>query len=178
MNHNIFFSKKLGFTLIELLVAIGIIALLTAIITANFSDARAKSRDAKRISDIGNIQLALAYYFDRCNTYPQTIFNNEIDTPYLCDVPLSRFISKVPKDPNGDAYRYFISYGSGGMVNDYILKAVLEKDSNIISDGWDTNIPSNYQACYSNGPGGLCGTCTILGGCTCGDNLSYCVKPN
>ena len=42
-------GKRGGFTLVELLVVIAIISILTAIVTANFTQAKARSRDAKRI---------------------------------------------------------------------------------------------------------------------------------
>jgi prepilin-type N-terminal cleavage/methylation domain-containing protein len=64
------FSKDAGFTLVELMVVIAIIAILTGIITTNFTSSRAKARDAKRISDLGHIQLAIELYFDRCKQYP------------------------------------------------------------------------------------------------------------
>jgi prepilin-type N-terminal cleavage/methylation domain-containing protein len=69
-------SKK-GFTLIELLVVIAIIGILSSVVLASLSTARQKSRDAKRISDIGQIQLALELYFDRVQSYPST-------TPSIC----------------------------------------------------------------------------------------------
>ncbi len=48
-----------GFTLLELLLVIGIIALLSVIVVIGLADARAKSRDAKRLSDMVFIAKAL-----------------------------------------------------------------------------------------------------------------------
>ena len=67
-----FKNTKKGFTLIELLVVIAIIGILSTVVLASLSTARQKSRDAKRISDIGQIQLALELYFDGALTYPST----------------------------------------------------------------------------------------------------------
>jgi prepilin-type N-terminal cleavage/methylation domain-containing protein len=71
-------SKK-GFTLIELLVVIAIIGILSSVVLASLSTARQKSRDAKRISDIGQVRLALELFFDSIQSYPST-------TPRVCGV--------------------------------------------------------------------------------------------
>jgi len=65
-------NSRKGFTLIELLVVIAIIGILSSVVLASLSTARAKSRDAKRISDIGQIQLALELFFDAAQSYPST----------------------------------------------------------------------------------------------------------
>ena len=58
------FRKNQGFTLIELLVVIAIIGVLASVVLASLNTARKKSRDARRIADIKQIQLALELYFD------------------------------------------------------------------------------------------------------------------
>ena len=63
--------------MIELLVVIAIIGVLSAIVLASLSSSRQKSRDAKRISDLGQIRLSLEFYFDRSGAYPST-------TPQIC----------------------------------------------------------------------------------------------
>lgn len=61
---------KKGFTLIELLVVIAIIALLSSVVLASLSSARVKSRDARRIADLKQIQLALEMFYDDKGEYP------------------------------------------------------------------------------------------------------------
>jgi prepilin-type N-terminal cleavage/methylation domain-containing protein len=51
-----------GFTLIELLVVVAIIAILAAMILVNVNEARKKARDARRFSDLKNVQTALELY--------------------------------------------------------------------------------------------------------------------
>jgi prepilin-type N-terminal cleavage/methylation domain-containing protein len=61
-------SKALGFTLIELLVVIAIIALMSAVVFASLSTARAKARDANRIATAKSLKTALALYEDKYGT--------------------------------------------------------------------------------------------------------------
>jgi prepilin-type N-terminal cleavage/methylation domain-containing protein len=61
---------KKGFTLIELLVVVAIIAILSSVVIASLASARVKSRDARRISDVRQITLALDLYFDSKGYYP------------------------------------------------------------------------------------------------------------
>ena len=60
-----------GFTLIELLMVIAIIGTLSSIVLASLNTARMNARDARRLSDINQIQTALELYYDDNNeTYP------------------------------------------------------------------------------------------------------------
>jgi len=54
-----------GFTLIELLVVVAIIGILSSITMASLNSARAKARDARRMSDLSQIRNALYMYFDK-----------------------------------------------------------------------------------------------------------------
>jgi prepilin-type N-terminal cleavage/methylation domain-containing protein len=63
-------SNQKGFTLIELLVVIAIIGLLSTLAVVALNSARAKSRDAKRIADVKEIQTALELYYADNNAYP------------------------------------------------------------------------------------------------------------
>ena len=63
-------KNKKGFTLIELLVVIAIIGLLATLSVVALNNARQKSRDAKRVSDIKQVQTALELYFVDNNGYP------------------------------------------------------------------------------------------------------------
>ena len=53
-------SLSRGFTLIELLVVITIIGLLSTVVLASLGSARAKSRDARRLSDLKQIATTIA----------------------------------------------------------------------------------------------------------------------
>ena len=66
-------NKQKGFTLIELLVVIAIIGLLSTLAVVALNNARQKSRDAKRVSDIKQVQTALELYYNDANSYPTTL---------------------------------------------------------------------------------------------------------
>ncbi|MDE1941389.1 MAG: type II secretion system protein, partial [Patescibacteria group bacterium] len=118
-------SKIRAFTLIELLVVIAIIAILTSVVIAAIAPSKAKARDAKRISDLGQIQLALELYFDRCRSYPNEASGGGVDLTSSCStsngtVNLNSFIAQIPLDPNGQPYDYLIAIANSVPV-DYIL---------------------------------------------------------
>ena len=62
-------KRSRGFTLIELLVVISIIALLSSVTLTGLNSARAKARDAKRLSDLAQLRTAMFLYYDKCETY-------------------------------------------------------------------------------------------------------------
>ncbi len=123
-------STTRGFTLIELLVVIAIIGLLSSVVLASLNGARKKGRDARRLSDIKQLQTALELYYSDNNAYPAA-------TSSL--VPAS--ISTLPADPGsaGAAYTYVKS--SDG--NYYCLGATLE-----------STVPTPADSCDGAGAGG------------------------
>ena len=66
-------KDKKAFTLIELLVVIAIIGLLSTLSIIALNSARAKARDAKRVSDVKQIQVALEMYYNEMADYPTSI---------------------------------------------------------------------------------------------------------
>lgn len=63
-------KKRKGFTLIELLVVVAIMGLLATLAVTALNTARAKARDARRVSDIKQTQTALELYYMDQNGYP------------------------------------------------------------------------------------------------------------
>ena len=99
--------ERRGFTLIELLVVIAIIGVLASIVLASLNTARRKSRDARRIGDVRQLQLALELYFDANNgAYPTTVQGLAVlSGATACGT--SACIPAVPTDPVGStAYPY------------------------------------------------------------------------
>ncbi len=120
-----------GFTLIELLVVIAIIGLLSTLAVVALNSARQRSRDAKRVSDIRQIQTALELGFSETNNYPAGTNLTLGSTNYkvLCNVSSSAsfvatsaacgtgtiYMGLVPSNPtpNGANYVYNSTSGTG-----------------------------------------------------------------
>ena len=83
-------NKKKGFTLVELLVVIVIIGILATLATVALGSARMKARDARRISDVKQIQTALELYYNDNTTYPAS---NALATS------LANYMPSVPTNP-------------------------------------------------------------------------------
>ncbi len=157
--------NKKGFTLIELLVSIAIIAILTAIVTANFATSKSKARDAERISDLAHLNLALELYFDRCNQYPRELngmpkLADASGCPSGSGITLANFISKIPTAPTpGSSYSYGVNNAT--TPTDFVLKAVLENNNSALVDSPKTNFTSLLPS-----PGIDCST-----------TYAYCIQP-
>ena len=116
-----------GFTFIELMTVIAIIAILTAIVLPNLNNARIKGRDAKRISDIKSIQLALVVFYDtnRTTGYPTNVtdlYTADSNGPTVPNYIFPTYVPNVPKDPKSGLKYAYTKDGSGN----YCLGAHLE----------------------------------------------------
>lgn len=122
-NMNLFgFKNNLnkGFTLIELLVVISIVGLLSSILLAGLNGARSKARDARRLSDMRQVQLALELYRDANGFYPAASINNPRENSCgsgndtntqmgkwdsaLSALVTQKFLPNLPIDPVGSVY--------------------------------------------------------------------------
>jgi len=146
------FNKNKGFTLIELLVVISIIGLLSSIVLTSLNDARAKARDAQRVSDIGQIRLALQLYYEENEEYPQVegverhsgeaTWNTNTNPLYVALVD-GGYLPSLPVDPvnstninwsNSNNYNYvYETYSANTYLSDYDLVARLEKNGHPVS---------------------------------------------
>ena len=118
--------KKKGFTLIELLVVIAIIGLLSTLAVVALNTARSKSRDAKRVADIKQIQTALELYSGDESGYPAVAAGITLGAAATSDcldgggfvgacATAPTYMGLVPADPSTTAYTY-TSYASDGAT--------------------------------------------------------------
>lgn len=153
--------KQKGFTLIELLVVIAIIGLLASIVLTSLNTARAKARDARRLSDMHNIQTALELYYLKNNSYPGNTDNDcsgwdagfnggeGSGDPFISPLESDNLMSQTPGDPtatgNCGGYAYY-RYGAGSYTCDasrgaYFVLGVRDMETTVnphpASPGWE-----------------------------------------
>lgn len=144
-------KKKRGFTLIELLVVVAIIGLLSTLAVVAVNNARSKSRDAKRISDVKQIQVALELYYSDHNAYPVVvepgliigsdnakILSSEAGFTSFEQVEGTIYLSSIAPNPTpgGSDYIYVCEDGTS-----YTIEYTLENNSGGIAKGEHTATP-------------------------------------
>lgn len=109
-----------GFTLIELLVVISIVALLGAIVFASVNTARAKTRDARRLSDIHTLRAAMELYANTNRVYPPVVTSRADgwdasydDGTFMSNLVPNQLPSQVKDPQNNDLYHsYYYRLGN------------------------------------------------------------------
>lgn len=126
--------NKKGFTIVELLVVVAIIALLASMVIISVQHSKAKSRDAKRVTDINTLVTALAFYNNNFGSYPVEaggyyIINREDPGAVLYDelVTSTGLLKALLTDPvNTGDYQYYYESSDG---TDYYLQYYLETNT-------------------------------------------------
>ncbi|MBI4122711.1 MAG: type II secretion system protein [Parcubacteria group bacterium] len=146
-------TYRKGFTLIELLVVIAIIGILSTLAVVSLNNAREKSRDAKRVSDVKQVQTALELYFADQNGYPAgtalvlggasaqalsaggfSATGSETGTVYM---------GQVPSNPTPGGANYAYTQTQSGVS--YTIGFTLEGPTGGLTEGAHTATPSGIQ---------------------------------
>ena len=151
-----------GFTLVEMLVVIAIIAILASIFLVGLQGFRGSAYDARRLSDVTNIQSKLELYYNQHGSYPATLQDTGLGS--------------LPKDPTfsgttGSGYYYCVNPSGQSYIVGAKLSASNSATKNSIRATTD---------CGSNVPQSDGGSGTL----NCGSDKSpteavdqYCVGP-
>ena len=131
-------NNKKGFTLIELLVVIAIIGLLSTLAVIALNNARGKARDAKRISDVKQLQSALELYYNDAAGYPDDdselggeclgyrssdTANSGFQATCVTDATIyMNIVPTAPTPPIGNVY----NFDASDNLSDYSLTFTLE----------------------------------------------------
>lgn len=168
-----------GFTLIELLVVIAIIGILSSVVLASLNSTRKKGRDARRITDIKQLQIALELYYDQNGNYPTSI-------GFGATSPLvtGGYIASIPSDPSrtpacstgaeAGCYKY-ASLGSGSSCSSYHLGAILETSGHSVLAS-DADGAASEGVCTGGGTN-FAGASADCGTTAGSDTNCYDVKP-
>lgn len=131
--------KHKGFTLIELLVVIAIIGLLSTLAVVSLNNARQKSRDAKRVADIKQVQTALELYFNDHGGYPTAVTQAGTITG-AATAGTVVYMAVVPSNPSPNGSTYTYANTSSGAS--YTLTYTLEAATGGLASGGHTATPA------------------------------------
>ena len=147
-------QNKNGFTLIEILVVISIIGFIAANAMYAFNNARLKARDARRLSDIKQIEKALKLYYDDKGYYPYVLNQGYMQNSACTtasgiedfSVFLSEYLVNPPDDPNNNGLGgcYWYAKKNDGQGYTLLMKP---EDNNLIYQDMgctDSALPDYY----------------------------------
>ena len=140
-------KNKQGFTLIELLVVIAIIGLLSTLSIVALNQARARSRDARRIADVKQIQTALEMYYNDLYSYPAS---GDVTAGAKIASSTTIYMDIVPKPPlpadgactGSTVYTYTATVFSGVTNGSYTLNYCLGAVTGGVVAGQEVATPS------------------------------------
>lgn len=129
---------KPGFTILEVLIVLAVFGLLATLAVLSLNSARARVRDAQRLSDVGTVSAALSRYWLEKATYPSSAgillgapgTNTEVlsaggfEKREKAQSPI--YLDRLPAGPKvGEYYRY------KGGANGYSIRFVTESDTEL-----------------------------------------------
>ena len=125
--------KQEGFTLIELLVVVGIIGILTGLVTVNLQGARERARDAQRKGNLDQVRKALELYK---NDHDPQQYPDE--STWQSDLTDGGYMQRIPIDPTHEQVPSWPDYTYSANISveplEYTLIACLENSGDSSTD--------------------------------------------
>lgn len=127
-------SGQKGFTILELLVVVALLVILATMGLALLNPTRifGQGRDAKRISDLKQVQNALQLYFNDNKVYPNS--NNAwVNVNTLGVLTSGGYIKVLPDDPSSTFDYFYLEPNANNGCTDnqaYVLRAQMESTAN------------------------------------------------
>jgi len=141
-------NQRKGFTLIEILIVVAIIAILASIVLVGLGPTQQSGRDARRLSDLHEIQNGLELYFNKCGGYPGAgTAACGAALPAAAAYPATAGASvygavatalnasgvvgtNLPQDPSTGGTYYYAVPSDSALNSTYVLGAKLENSAN------------------------------------------------
>ncbi|MDD2681092.1 MAG: type II secretion system protein GspG [Patescibacteria group bacterium] len=132
------FLSKMAVSTYSILIIVAIVTiLLSTISTIILNSARKKARDAKRISDIKQLQTALEMYYNDNNLYPIASNTDELSKVISAEAHIV-YMSNLPKDPlNKEKFLYSYRSDKG---TEYEITYCLEEGGDMKANQTGINI--------------------------------------
>jgi prepilin-type N-terminal cleavage/methylation domain-containing protein len=135
--------KRTGFTLIEILIVVAIIAILASVVLVGLGPTQQAGRDARRVSDLHEVQNGLELYYNKCGYYPGTANCAATTLPAnwaALGTALTGSgigVSSLPVDPStASAYVYGTNTGGTPKNTTYVLESTLENGTGNAFSGY------------------------------------------
>lgn len=171
-------DPRKGFTLIELLVVIAIIGILAAVVLVSLNSARARGRDARRISDMQSIALAMELYADANGSlFPN---DGDIAAPNAAafgvavgTLQTDGYLPQIPADPvTGNVYVADVTGAVGSNGDTFSIGVDLEQPNPACVTDWD-GAGAAPRVDLEGGAASLCDGDTVAADCNDFEGASY-----
>jgi prepilin-type N-terminal cleavage/methylation domain-containing protein len=137
-------NQTKGFTLIEILIVVAIIAILASVVLVGLGPTQSLGRDARRVSDLHEVQNGLELYYNKNGAYPipTTLTWGPQSTPTTLSGMLAGAgvgITNIPNDPNSNG-NYIYAWTANGVS--YVLAGLLENGTGGSWNGYTFTLPA------------------------------------
>ena len=154
-----------GFTLVEMLVVVAIIAILASVFLVGLSGFRQSAYDARRLSDIQNVQTYLERFYNMNQTYPtvstwSSKSGQDLSTTLNGTLQAAKILNNsqsLPVDPAGGTLQTpLYQYCSLNNGQSYVIGVPLSSDAaawsqSAVPSGGCSSVPCFDGSTYTKG---------------------------